>query len=155
MNKYIDLLAYITKVSAGVLLGAMTIMVGIVIGGRYLSASVPWADELARIFFVWSALLGAASATHSKIHFSVSFLTSYFGKNTRRKIDFISSLLILSIMVFILQAAIGALPIAKLQILPALQISRIPFHLPVNVSSILIIIFMANYIINEYVKVRK
>ena len=155
MQKTVDLLASITKISAGMLLGAMTIMVGIVILGRYLSLSVPWADELARILFIWSALLGAASATHSRMHFSVSFLTSYFGKNIRRKLDFMGSLLIISIMGFILYAAIGFLNIAKIQILPALQISKIPFHLPVSVSSILIIIFMANHIINYYIKVRK
>jgi TRAP-type C4-dicarboxylate transport system permease small subunit len=155
MKNYVDLLAYITKISAGILLGAMTIMVGVVIGGRYLSVSVPWADELARMLFIWSALLGAASATHNKIHFSVSFLTSYFSKGTRRKLSFLSGLLIISIMAFVLIASIEVLQIAKIQILPALQISRIPFHLPVSVSSILIIIFVINYIIREYINVRK
>ena len=123
MKNFVDHLANMTKILAGMFLGAMAIMVGVVIGGRYLNLSVPWADELARILFIWSALLGAASATHNKLHFSVSFLTSYFGKATKRKLDFLICLLIISIMVFILTAAIGVLEIAKIQILPALQIS--------------------------------
>ncbi len=155
MRKFVDLLASITKISAGILLGAMTIMVGIVIVGRYLALSVPWADELARMLFIWSALLGAASATHNKLHFSVSFLTSYFGKTTRRKLDLLSGLLIVSIMAFILVAAIGALQIAKIQMLPALQISKVPFHLPVSVSAVLIMFFVINDVIDEYLKVRK
>jgi TRAP-type C4-dicarboxylate transport system permease small subunit len=155
MRNFVNLLANITKISAGILLGAMTIMVAIVILGRYLALSVPWADELARMLFIWSALLGAASATHNKLHFSVSFLTSYFGKTTRRTLGLLSGLLIISIMAFILVAAIGALQIAKIQILPALQISKVSFHLPVSISAILIMFFAVNHILNEYIKLRK
>lgn len=155
MKNFVDHLANMTKILAGMFLGAMAIMVGVVIGGRYLNLSVPWADELARILFIWSALLGAASATHNKLHFSVSFLTSYFGKATKRKLDFLICLLIISIMVFILTAAIGVLEIAKIQILPALQISKVSLHLPVSISGVLMIIFVVNYIINEYIKIRK
>ena len=155
MKKFVDRLAHITKISAGALLGAMAIMVGIVIMGRYLSLSVAWADELARIFFIWSALLGAASATHNRLHFSVSFLTSYFGSATRRRLDFLTGLMIISIMVFILTATIGVLEIAKIQIFPALQISKISIHLPVSISGVLMIVFVSNYIMNEYIKIGK
>jgi len=155
MRSFVERLAYITKISAGVLLGAMAMMVGILVLGRYLGLSVPWADELSRMLFVWSALLGAASATYNKLHFSVSFLTSYFGKATRRKLDFLTGLLMVSIMVFILVAAIGVLKIAKIQILPALQISRISFHIPVSISAVLMTVFIINNIMNEYFKIRR
>ena len=150
MGAFISRLAIVTKMLAGVILGLMTIMVGIVIAGRYLNFSVAWADELARIFFVWSALLGAASATHNKLHFTVSFVTSFLSKATRLTLATFSSLLMVAILIFILIAAIGALSIAKIQILPALQISKVYFHLPVTISCILMTLFVINHLFQEY-----
>ena len=155
MQNFIDHLAFATKVVAGFLLGAMTIMVAIVILGRYTNLSVPWADELARIFFIWSAFLGAASGIHNKMHFSVSFLTSYFNKSTRFILAFLTSFLVVGIAVFIITVAYPALEVAKIQILPALQISRVWVHLSVISSCVLMFVFVSNQIIMDFRKIRE
>ena len=133
----------------------MTIMVAIVILGRYTNLSVPWADELARIFFIWSAFLGAASGIHNKMHFSVSFLTSYFNKSTRFILAFLTSFLVVGIAVFIITVAYPALEVAKIQILPALQISRVWVHLSVISSCVLMFVFVSNQIIMDFRKIRE
>jgi len=152
MHKIIDCLALATKIAAGVSLGAMTIMVGIVILGRYINLSVAWADELARIFFIWSAFLGAASATHNRMHFSVSFFTSYFRQSIRWILSIATGIMIAAIALFILVAAYSVLEVAQIQILPALQISKFWIHLSVIFSCFLIFLFIINQLILELSK---
>ena len=142
MSKIIDRLAFVTRVLAGICLGIMTLMIGILIMGRYLNLSVPWADELGRIFFVWASLLGASSGTHKKMHFAVSFFTSYLKEQTRRKLDFVISIIIISIMILVLFVGADSLKIASIQTYPGLQISKIWMNLPIVISAILITVFM-------------
>ena len=146
MSKIIDRLASITKILAGICLGIMTLMIGVLILGRYLGFSVPWADELARIFFVWTSLLGASSGTHRKLHFSVSFFTNYLKEPIRRKVDFVVSLLVIGMMLGILIVGWDSLKIAGIQIYPGLQISKVWMNIPIVVSSFLITIFMVEHL---------
>jgi TRAP-type C4-dicarboxylate transport system permease small subunit len=155
MLKFIEYIAYFSKIASGVFLIAMTLMVGLVVFGRYLSLSVPWADELGRIFFIWSALLGASSATYNKLHFSVSFLTNYFSKATRLVLALVSNLLIISIALFILWAAFSVIGIAKIQILPGLQISKIWFHMSMIITCILMLLFSAKNTVVQIYKLKE
>src|SRR3990172_123871 len=113
MSRIIERLAAMTRVLAGICLGILTLMVGILIFARYLSLSVPWADELARIFFVCASLLGASSGTHKRLHFSVSFFTSYLKEPIRRKLDFVISVMVISMMIFIMFVGWDSLKIAQ------------------------------------------
>ena len=146
MSKMMDRLALVVRVLAGICLGGMTLMVGTLILGRYLNLSVPWADELARIFFVWASLLGASSATHKKLHFSVSFLTSYLKEPVRRKLDFAISMMVIMMTIFITFVAWDSLKIAQIQIYPGLQISKLWMNIPLVICTILITIFMLEHI---------
>jgi TRAP-type C4-dicarboxylate transport system permease small subunit len=146
MSKIIDRLAFVTRVLAGICLGIMTLMVGTLILGRYLSLSVPWADELGRIFFVWASLLGASSGTHNKLHFSVSFFTGYLKEPTRRKLDFAISLMVISIMILVLFVGWNSLKVAQILIYPGLQISKLWMNLPIVLSPVLITVFMVEHI---------
>jgi TRAP-type C4-dicarboxylate transport system permease small subunit len=128
----------------------MTSMVGILIFGRYLGLSVPWADELARISFIWACLLGASSGTHKKLHFSVSFVTSYFSESTRRKVDFVISLMVIAMVIFVVFVGWDSFEIAKIQIYPALRISKIWMNLPIVISAFLITLFMVEHLRTTY-----
>lgn len=155
MSRMIERLAAITRVLAGICLGILTLMVGILILGRYLSLSVPWADELARIFFVWASLLGASSGTHKRLHFSVSFFTSYLKEPTRRKLDFVLSVMVIGMMILIMFVGWNSLKVAQIQIYPGLQISKIWMNMPIVVSTILITIFMLEHLrVNFLVKAK-
>lgn len=155
MSKIIDRLAFAIRILAGICLGILTLMVGILIFGRYLSLSVPWADELARIFFVWTSLLGASSGTHKKLHFSVSFFTSYLKEPIRRKLDFTISVMVISMMLFIMFVGWESLKVAQIQIYPGLQISKIWMNMPIVISTILITIFMLEHIrVNFFMKAK-
>ena len=146
MSKTIDRLAFVTRVLAGICLGIMTLMVGILILGRYLSLSVPWADELGRIFFVWASLLGASSGTHKRIHFAVSFFTAYLKEPTRRKLDFAISLMVIAITILVMIVGWDSLKVAQVLTFPGLQISKMWMSLPIVISPILITVFMVEHI---------
>ena len=155
MSRMINQLAAVIRILAGICLGILALMVGILILGRYLSLSVPWADELARIFFVWASLLGASSGTHKRLHFSVSFFTSYFKEPTRRKLDFAISVMVIGMMILIMFVGWDSLKVAQIQIYPGLQISKIWMNMPIVVSTILITIFMLEHLrINFFVKAK-
>jgi TRAP-type transport system small permease protein len=146
MSKRIDQLASVVRVLAGICLGIMTLMIGVLIFGRYLSLSVPWADELARIFFVWASLLGASSGTHKRLHFAVSFFTSYLTEPVRRKLDFVISVMIISMMFLIMFVGWDSLKIARIQIYPGLQISKLWMNMPLVICTMLITIFMFEHL---------
>jgi|GEM_PF-2350246 len=155
MSRMINQLAAVIRILAGICLGILTLMVGILILGRYLSLSVPWADELARIFFVWASLLGASSGTHKRLHFSVSFFTSYLKEPTRRKLDFAISVMVIGMMILIMFVGWDSLKVAQIQIYPGLQISKIWMNMPIVVSTILITIFMLEHLrVNFLVKAK-
>ncbi len=150
MDTIIERLAFVIRILAGICLGFVTLMVGILIFGRYLGLSVPWADELARISFIWACLLGASSGTHKKLHFSVSFVTSYFNESTRRKVDFVISVMVISMVIFVVFVGWNSLEIAKIQIYPALGISKIWMNLPIVISAFLIVLFMVDHLRKTY-----
>jgi TRAP-type C4-dicarboxylate transport system permease small subunit len=103
---------------------------------------VPWADELARLFFIWGALLGAASACHSKVHFSVSFFTSYLRQGVRNQLNQVVKLLMVGIMAVVIFALYESLPIAAMHMLPGLEISKVWFQIPLAISCVLAAIFI-------------
>lgn len=146
MSRILDRLAFVTRVMAGICLGAMTLMVGILIFGRYVGLSVPWADEMARILFIWASLLGASSGTHKRLHFAVSFFTSYLKEPVRRKLDFMISLLIISMMVLIFFVGLRSLEVARIQIYPGLQISKVWMNTPMVIFAVLVTLFMVEHI---------
>jgi TRAP-type C4-dicarboxylate transport system permease small subunit len=146
MSKIIERLAFVIKVLAGTCLGIMTLMVGTLILGRYLSLSVPWADELGRIFFVWSSLLGASSGTHKRLHFAVSFFTAYLKEPTRRKLDCVISIIVISMMILVFFVGLDSLKVAQIMIFPGLQISKFWMNLPIVIAPILITVFMVEHI---------
>lgn len=151
MSQIINRLAFVTRTLAGICLGIMTLMIGTLILGRYLSLSVPWADELARILFVWASLLGASSGTHKRLHFSVSFFTSYLKDTTRKKMDLVLSLMIISFMILVFFVGLDSLKVAQIQTFPGLKISKVWMNMPILVFSALVSLFMVEHIRKNHI----
>jgi TRAP-type transport system small permease protein len=150
MSEAIKRLALFTRTMAGIFLGVMTLMIGTLIIGRYLSLSVPWADELARIFFVWACLLGASSGTNKRMHFSVSFFTGYLKEPVRKRLDFIMSILILCIMGLVFYVGIESFKVARIQTFPGLGISKIWMNIPIVIFPILVMVFTLEHIKTKF-----
>ena len=68
-----------------------------VLARNYLEISVPWTDEIALIFFVWSVFLGAAIGLRKRIHFLVDLFPSSWIK-LNSFFDLFSSILVIGIV---------------------------------------------------------
>ena len=52
------------EVTAGLLIGVITVLVSVQVFARYvLNDTPPWSEELCRYLFVWASFLGACVAT--------------------------------------------------------------------------------------------
>src|SRR5258705_1122430 len=63
------------EVTAGLLIGAMTVLVSVQVFARYvLNDTPPWSEELCRYLFVWASFLGACVAMRRAAHLGVDSL---------------------------------------------------------------------------------
>src|SRR6185503_1739050 len=63
------------EVTAGLLIGAITVLVTVQVFARYvLNDTPPWSEELCRYLFVWASFLGACVAMRRAAHLGVDSL---------------------------------------------------------------------------------
>jgi len=130
------------RLVAGVLLVAVTAALLLVIVGRYAGFATAWADEVARISFMWCVALGGASGAYRGLNFAVPLIgTSLRGRN-KAVLDSVLTLVVVLMCGLLLWATTQSLPIAALARLPALGISGAWFHAAVSTFSLLTLFFM-------------
>ena len=143
----IDRLANGLRTTAGILLVVVVTGMVIVILGRYIGFATAWADEVARISFIWSASLGAASGTHRKMHFAIALIA---GKGQGLKKQLMESFVVavmLAMCITMLWATTKSIPVALLAKLPALGVSGAWFHSAVSIFALLSSFFLLNRLI--------
>ena len=66
---------WLLEVTAGLLIGVITVLVSVQVFARYvLNDTPPWSEELCRYLFVWASFLGACVATGRAAHLGVDSL---------------------------------------------------------------------------------
>lgn len=135
-------LADAIKAVAGVLLVIVALVMAAVIVGRYVGFATAWADEVARIAFIWSASLGAASGTHRGLNFAIPLIATGRQGRTKQLLDSGISLTMVALCGLMLWATLQSLPIANLARLPALGVSGAWFHSAIVAFAVLTIAFM-------------
>jgi TRAP-type C4-dicarboxylate transport system permease small subunit len=139
----IDALARTVRTAAGILLVVVTLAILTVIAGRYAGFPTAWADEVARIAFLWSACLGAASGTYRGLHFAIPLIGANASKRTAQLIESAIALLIIALCALVLWATTSSIPVAHLARLPALGVTGAWFHSAVSAFAALTCLFMA------------
>ncbi len=150
MHTIIDRLAGLVRVIAGALLVLVTGCMVTVIAGRYAGFSTAWADEVARIAFVWSASLGAASGIHKGMHFAVFQVSAVRHPRARQLLETVSIAIVLSVCAALTWSTTQSLPVAALSILPAIGISNATFHLALSVFGILSMLFLLTRLVRVW-----
>ena len=85
LRVFSSLFSHPVEWACGVLMTGITISVFLQVITRYVLAyPLDWPEELARILFVWVALLGAVLALRRAAHFSIGTLTDLFPRPLRR-----------------------------------------------------------------------
>ena len=142
MDDIAERLASAIRTFAGALLVVVFLAMVAVIAGRYVGFATAWADEVARIAFLWSAGLGAASGTHRGLNFAIPLIATHREGRTRQVLESGIALLVATLCALIVWATTQSLPVANLARLPALGITGAWFHAAVTAFAVLTGIFM-------------
>ena len=74
------------ELTAGLLIGAITVLVSVQVFARYvLNNTPPWTEELCRYLFVWASFLGACVAMRRAAHLGVDSLVVRLPPQTSRR----------------------------------------------------------------------
>ncbi len=94
--------------ATALLLGAMALVMGIAIVGRFLfSYSLPWSDELTRFLLIWTSFLGMSVGVRRGAHPGIDSLTRALSPRAARIV--LSCAAVLSLIFFGLTAASGGI----------------------------------------------
>jgi TRAP-type C4-dicarboxylate transport system permease small subunit len=136
------------RTAAGVLLVIVALAMAAVIVGRYVGFATAWADEVARIAFVWSASLGAASGTYRGLNFAIPLIATNRSGRTRQVLESAIAATVVFLCVLMIWATAQSLPVANLARLPALGVSGAWFHAAITTFAVLTAAFMSIKVIS-------
>jgi len=142
VDKAADRLANVIKTMAGVLLVIVALAMLAVILGRYVGFVTAWADEVARIAFIWSASLGAASGTYRGLNFAIPLIAAKREGRTKQVLESGIALMMAALSALMIWATTQSLPVANLARLPALGVSGAWFHAAITAFAVLTAGFM-------------
>lgn len=137
----VSLVANGVRTAAGALLVVVASAMGVVILGRYAGFATAWADEVARIAFVWSASLGAASGTHRGLNFAVVAFADRRKGRVGQVAESLVAVTLIVLCVLMFWAITQSIPVALLSKLPALQVTGAWFHVAIAAFAVLATLF--------------
>jgi len=139
-----DRLANAVRTAAGVLLVIVAAAMVTVILGRYVGFATAWADEVARLAFIWSACLGAASGTHRGLNFAIVLIAQKRRGRAKQVLETVTVLIMVGLCALLIWATAQSIPVARLSRLPALGVSSAWFQSAVTVFGVLAGSFLLN-----------
>jgi TRAP-type C4-dicarboxylate transport system permease small subunit len=143
------LVAKLERVVALLLAVIATLVVYQVVGRYVLERPPSWTEELARYLQVWLVLLASPICVWKSLHLAVDYLTPRLPHVAQRQVR---SLIHLLVGLFgLLLAVFGArlLPVAAIQVSPALGISMVWPYLAVPTSGVLIALVAGTLLFEE------
>ncbi len=120
----LSLLVHPVEWACGLLMTAITLVVFLQVISRYILAyPLDWPEELARILFVWVALLGAVLALRRTAHFSIEALTTLLPARIRCWVSVLLRLALLGFLILVTYLGIDATIRVRDQLSSAMEIS--------------------------------
>ena len=135
-------LARFCRFAAGGALAVLLMLIVTLVLARYASISLPWADEVARITFVWMVALGAAAGLEKNAHFALKVFTNWVSPRSRSLLERVLAAASASILIVFLFALHASIPILRLSVMPATGWSRAWLQAPLVMLATLGIGFM-------------
>jgi len=149
----VDRAADAIRFAAGVLLVIVTVALLLVIAGRYVGFGTAWADEVARVAFMWSVALGGASGAYRGLNFAVPLIGTGLRGRPKAVLDSALALVVILMCALLLWATTQSLPVAMLGKLPALGISGAWFHAALVAFAVLMVFFMTTRLVESWRRV--
>lgn len=140
IDRYSDIFA---KYLLAILMVAMTITVLLGVLFRYfLKMSFPWSEELARYLMIWIGFLGSSIALREGAHVGVKFFINAMPKKVSNYFIFVSRVLIIVFLLFIIKYGLSMAMRNIDQISPVMQLSMFIPYFAIPFSGILMLIYM-------------
>jgi tripartite ATP-independent transporter DctM subunit len=112
------------ELSAGLLIGAITVLVTVQVFARYvLNNTPPWSEELCRYLFVWVSFLGACVATRRAAHLGVDSLVSRLPAGAREVLRHAVTVLIVAFAGLLVWQGVALVPAMASQRSPSMGMS--------------------------------
>src|SRR6185312_7844297 len=137
MHDLVGRIADAVRTASGVLLVIVTLAMVAVILGRYVGFATAWADDVARIAFVWSASLGAASGTYRGLNFAIPLIATNRSGRTKQVLESAIAVTVVVLCALMVWATTQSLPVASLARLPALGVTGAWFHAAIATFAVL------------------
>ena len=141
--KSLALCARLCRFAAGAALAVLLVLLIILVLARYLAISLPWADELARMTFVWMVALGAAAGLENRAHFALTFFADLAPSRFRSFLERSLAALTAGMLVSLLVALTASIPVVRFSMMPGTGLSRAWLQAPLVVFAALGACFMA------------
>jgi TRAP-type transport system small permease protein len=130
--------------ACGLLMTALTVLVFLQVITRYVLAYPwEWPEELARMLFVWLALLGAVVAMRGSGHFSIGAFVDRLPSRLRKRVAVLLRLTLLGFFVLVAYLGLDATLRVRDQLSTAMEISMSCGYAAVPVSFTLMAVEMA------------
>lgn len=148
VNKFIE---YISAVFVLV----MTSIVLIQITTRYIfNFSLPWAEEISKLFMVWFALLCAAVLVYEEKHVAITFIVERVNIRAQLIISLVFNILICLFTILLLYAGLVYTVDNINVILPASGITRLWLYIPLPIMAFVMIYHTIVLIIRTFKQYR-
>ena len=142
MQKVIDVM--IDRILGFVLKFVGTILVLDVllqIAARYLPITVNWTDEVARLMFVWFAMLSMALTYAKNQHLCIDYFYLKFNLKTQVVFDYVSIILVLATSLVLAYTGIQVMNVVAMQKSSILNISMAYFYAAIPAGFAIVALF--------------
>jgi TRAP-type C4-dicarboxylate transport system permease small subunit len=145
-----SLVTWSVEWACGLLMTAITVIVFLQVITRYVLAyPFDWPEELARILFVWVALLGAVLAFRRAGHFSIEAFTAVLPPPLRRGVSLLLRATLLGFLLLVAYLGLDATLRVREQLSTAMEISMSYGYAAVPVSFALMALEMTRALWRE------
>lgn len=135
-RKAVEWIDKISMVAIVVTMGAMTIMVSLQVFWRYvLGSSIDSADELSRLFFIWSMFLAIPQGVKYSIHVGIDLIVGTFNKRWQDIVFRVGAAAGVVLMAVVFYAALISTIDKWPQLMPTLPITASIYYIAVLISS--------------------
>lgn len=149
---FFDAIDKAVRLIVSVLLASMTLVIFYQVILRYgFHSSNIWAEEFARYAFVWVVMLGSACAIRVYRHIRVDFFVERMTKKVRYWVEFGTYILMLGTLVLFTYYGISIASRTMGLLSAGLHISKGFMYASIPVGSILMIIFIIEVLLNDFI----
>lgn len=148
MDRYLDLLARVCTLLAGVAIVVMTGIFAWLVFGRYVLNDTPtWVEQVSLLLVMVIAFLGAAAGVHNHTHLSVVIFRNIVPRSVRFVFVLITDILMIGFGAMMFWFGIELTQFKWGTLIPLIQWSEGLRSLPMTISGALLFMFSTGHLI--------